>query len=96
MSSTLQERHSIQWTLNQLQSTLERLQDRYNTYADLQYQLRLLSSQVSCTELALSCIPMWIMAPCCEVPFPRSQYGAPEVKSPASKLGMASPPFGVS
>ena len=54
MSSTLQERHSIEWTLEQLQVTLERSQDRYNTYADLQHQLKLLSSQVSCTELALS------------------------------------------
>ena len=54
MSSTLQERHSIEWTLEQLQVTLERSQDRYNTYADLQHQLKLLKSQVSCTELALS------------------------------------------
>ena len=49
MSTTLQERHNLQQTLEQLQTALERSQDQYNTYADLQHQLKMLGSQVGCT-----------------------------------------------
>ncbi len=49
MSTTLQERHSLQQTLEHLQIALERSQDHYNTYADLQHQLKMLGSQVGCT-----------------------------------------------
>lgn len=46
MNATLQQEDSIRQSLEQTQDALERSQDRYRTYADLQHQLKMLSSQV--------------------------------------------------
>ena len=51
MSGTLQERHNIQGSLQQLQVARERSEDRYRTYADLQHQLEILNNQVFAQRL---------------------------------------------
>ncbi len=61
MSTTLQERHNLQQTLEQLQTALERSQDQYNTYADLQHQLKMLESQVCCTRFDKICALMVLL-----------------------------------
>ena len=55
MTATLQQEDNIRQSLDQTQDALERSQDRYRTYADLQHQLKMLSSQVPPQYPSVSC-----------------------------------------
>ena len=54
MNATLQQEDNIRQSLDQTQDALERSQDRYRTYADLQHQLKMLSSQVPPKDQSVS------------------------------------------